>query len=326
MGFEQYMRQGNNGEIQVACANLPNKGFIDAIKVKDICKLKFLTKQEKENIAPGSPDVMLKHITGEIEYISRSDISKKYTDANGNKLKMMFLKNDRDYIVYCNCNESYKILKLPNNCSGAFKGKRVKPGDYVVMPIDSQGNPCREKMGIVSSKMFRKMFKIPMQAVIKRHMGSGSKNFSLFKQLGANNRRPSINISSIAKNTPVINLNVEKQMKPRINSADLGINPSNIKIPTVTDKINTVQSNRQENNKYKFTVINQILDMNGKLLGYSVKELDSGTIKQLNTAQLAVLCEQKLVNNVMLGTIERTGKKFLKGNGIVLKNLPSVLA
>ncbi|MBO5388370.1 MAG: hypothetical protein J6A59_09550, partial [Lachnospiraceae bacterium] len=80
MGFEQYMRQGNNGEIQVACANLPNKGFIDAIKVKDICKLKFLTKQEKENIAPGSPDVMLKHITGEIEYISRSDISKKYTD------------------------------------------------------------------------------------------------------------------------------------------------------------------------------------------------------------------------------------------------------
>lgn len=79
--------------------------------------------------------------------------------------------------------------------------------------------------------------------------------------------------------------------------------------------------------KYRFTVTHQIMSVNdpNKQIGFVVKELSTGKVKNLPISSVVKLCESKVVDNVMIVTKQSTGLRFLKGNGIVLKNLPKVL-
>lgn len=52
MAAPNYMTQGNNGMIDINCALVPDKGFLDAIKTKNIVKFRIMSRQEKSaNVA-----------------------------------------------------------------------------------------------------------------------------------------------------------------------------------------------------------------------------------------------------------------------------------
>lgn len=312
MSMQDYIKQGSGGNVMINCNNLPSKVFIDAVKTKDICKAVILTKQERTEIQPGSPDIKLIKASGESTLVSRSQLSNNYTLSNGKKIRMAFLNSGKEYVVYSVCNENYKILKLPDNCMGVLNNKRIKPGNYIVAKVDTTGNIDTQSMTSISPNLFRKMFKIPLQDVIKRNMGKGSKMFTLF------NKAPLLN------NKKNVNMQIEKPVAPKkvnvvknIDTSELNINPSSIKVPTMQEQVAT--------SKYRFIVINKLVDMNGNMVGFTVKDKSNGQIKQLTVAQVTKLCDRKLVENVMLVTKESTGMKFLKGNGMRLDNLPKVI-
>jgi len=341
MGNHNYISM-NNGIASINCVEVPDKGFLDATLTKDIAKIKFLSAQDKkamQEYVPGGPDVVVNHLTGEITYITRKELKKRYIHASGNKINIAVLKNDRWYIVYAPCNMQYKVMKLPNNCSAMLPdGSPAKRGSYIICRQDGNGQVIRETMKDIPPKAFKKMFRIPMQPVIKRAMESNnhSKEFTLFE---ANNRT---------------NMNRIRSIKPHFDSSELDMNPDNINISAVSEqtsmpnisafgtnkdtqnsratfkpsfdriKTKSPDTNNTTQNKYKFTVVNRLTDMDGKLIGYVLMEISSQRKKNIKPNDLAKFCAAKAVDNVMLVTRE-DGVQFLKGNGIRLENLPAVL-
>lgn len=324
MGAPSYLSQSNEGIIIVNCATVPSKGFLDAVKTKDIAKIKFLSRTEKESngsFISGGPDVRIQSLTGEYRLISRRELVSNYVHASGNRIKLAFLKNNKEYLVVGTCRVHYKIMKLPNNCVALLpNGKKSSRGGYIVAMEDENGQVNRDTIAAISTKMFRKMFRVQMQAPLKRAMEpSNPKTKKVF--------------TMFSKNRPVKSL---KTFTPSFNSNELGMNPANINIESVNDNKQTQNmwkpssgirgkaSTQQNNIQYKYKATHKVVDMNKKLMGYTILEIKSGKTRNLTPLELSSLCERKLVENVMLVTNQQ-GNKFLKGNGCVLNNLPEVI-
>ena len=327
MGVPNYMTQGSNGIVNINCNLVPDKGFIDAVKTKNIIKFRIMSPKDKaanQNYVPGGPDVIAQHITGETQLLTRKELAKTYVHASGNKIKLSVLKNDKPYLAYNTCNESYKVMKLPNNCIATLpNGTQTKQGSYIIAKADNNGQIDRSTITVLSPKIFKKMFKIPMQAVIKRHMGGNSntkKVFTLFtrnkgRQLTQRNTQASI-------------------PKPAFNSSEIGMNPANINISSTNDNthkrmwtpsINRPQSNNQNTTShYKYRVTAKVVDMNGKMMGFSVLDIATGKTKNLKINELTQLCMSKLVENVMVVRNQR-GNIYLKGNGCSLESMGEVI-
>lgn len=338
MAITDYIRQGRNGQVTMMLDELPEIGFIDAIKTKNICKAEILKRQARAGLTPGSPDVKITSASGETLYISRRELKNNFLLSNGSKIRVAFLNAGKDYTVYSICNEQYKVIKLPDNCTGNFQGKRVRPGSYMICKVTEDGSINMSSAGIVSPKLFKKMFVIPPQDVIKRHLGSGNKEFTLLRN---GNEAHDLNGGYRPKpNAPIDSAN--STFKPIVDTSQLGIKPSSINIQTASESlINNRQSlhadstarnddNKQSDNndtqsKYKYTAINRVVDMNHKMQGFTLKEIQSGRIKQITTQQMVQVCSKKLVDNIILAKRESTGTIYLKGNGIIINNLPEVL-
>lgn len=335
MSSPNYLTQGNNGIININCNLVPDKGFIDAVKTKNIVKFKIMSHKDKANNAsytPGGPDVLITHITGETQFIYRKDLVKKYVHASGNKIKLSVLKSNKPYLAYNICNEKYKVMKLPNNCTATLpNGNKTKPGNYIVAKVDANGQIDRSSLAIITPSVFRKMFKIPLQAVIKRHMDGESKTRKVFTLFNRDKDR------QLAR----------KQMrqnsaKPTFNSSEIGMNPANINISSVNDKTpktvwkptltkhnndvnNQVSNNTINRTNYKYKVTAKVVDRNGSMLGFAVQEIATGNSRNLRVNELTQLCINKLVENVMVVHNQR-GNMYLKGNGCSLESLPQVIA
>lgn len=325
MGNHEYAVIGNDGRVVFDCNTLPSNGFIDAVKTKNIAKIKIMSRQDKANYADyvaGGPDVMVKYITGETELVHRRDLSRRFLHSNGRPIKFSILKNDTTYVVYNICEENYKAFKLPNNCIAKLpNGMMAHNGFYIVAKADENGQIIRDTLTVVSPKYFRKTFKIPMQPALRAYIGKksriGAGDFTLFtKNKTANNNM---------RNTV-----------PRFNSSDLGMNPANIVVNSNTEQSrmrdnNVVRPNvtnnsavNKNNSQYRFKVTAKLTDMNGKLLGYAIQDLNTGATRNVRINELAGLCTKKLVSNVMIVT-NQYGNKYLKGNGIQLESLQSLI-
>jgi hypothetical protein len=314
-----FVQQGNNGNVHFTCEEIPEHGFIDAVKVRDICKIKMLTRQERAERNWTQEDVMVKSATGQQTYINRKQLVSNYTHIDGKKITIPYLKSGKVYTVCSNISTNYKVMKLPNNATAAFNGSKVQPGSYIICATNQDGSIDKNSMTIVSDKMFRKMFKIPMQDVIQRNMGrTPKKRFGLFEQ---RNRY----------STPA------RRIKPRIDTSEIGMNPNNINIPTKSNPTNIVfnkqsmgmagipQSIEQES-KYKYRATHRIVDMSShKLLGFVIQEIKTGKQKQFDVPNVTKMCEQHMVENLMLVRSEKTGIRFLKGNGMRIESLPEVI-
>lgn len=326
MSSPNYMRQSSNGNIIMDCVNIPDKGFIDAIKVKDICKARILSKQEKSNIKAGSPDVKITKITGQISYITREQLTKNYVNANGSRIKIPFMRDNKEYLVAAPCNEEYKIIKLPSNCSGQFNGRQVKPGSYIVIPATEQGELKREQMSVISSTVFKKMFKIPMQDSIRmvlnnpRHAGSNKLKLFKNRQRTQYNNMQHNNVPHISLGKQPISADIQGTMQQ--NTMTYANKQSTMYNPHTS--IKQKLGNKNEQSKYKYRVTGRLVDMNNKPIGFVVTEIATGQTRNLKTNELVQLCMNKLVENVML-VRNQSGKVFLKGNGCRLESLPSMI-
>lgn len=337
MGMGNYMTQEGNGIINIDCNQIPDKGFIDAHKTKEIVKFRILTNVEKAERKSGGPDVVIKHITGEGQLITRKELSKKYIHTSGDRIIIPILRAGKQYLAYCVCNEDYKVMKLPSNCVATLpNGTKTKPGSYIVARVNENGQIEKSTIAMLTPNIFRKMFKIPPQPVIERHRGrsnNGSKEFKLFS------RKPRRMQPSTTPQPSSIN-------RPTFDTSEIGMNPANINVRSVNDtpnrrtfrpNITKPQTNNQPvnnrnntpitNNKtnYKYRVTSKVVDMNGRMLGFAVQEIATGKSRNLKINELTQLCMNKLVENVMVVRNTR-GNLYLKGNGCSLENLPQIIA
>ena len=312
MGITSYAKVANN-KVYLDAYNLPDKVFIDAVKMVDVIKFRLT---DSKHIRNGEPDVSIIDCSGYRTKITRRQLVQNFRYTNGKKIILAFLKNNTDYTAMRNCSENYKVFRPSDKYVAIINGKRLANTGYLACKIDENGAILRDTMGVVSNKMFHKCFRIPLQDVIKRCMNG--KNI------------PSESMEMSFDNT---GSTVGSQ---GFDSSQLGLDPSSFNRPTYEETKKqeqqvqrAVQKSEQaskEETKYLYTVTAQAVEMknNNHVVGYILKEIKTGRTRQVNTSQLAMVCDKKLVDNVSLVTKENGGK-FLRGNGIVLTNLPKVL-
>lgn len=338
-----YIKQTENNGIMVYFNDVPDSAFIDATKVRDIYIATILSRSKNKNLKPGQPDVRLKSATGEVVMISRFEFCTKFRHAGGKKITLAFLRSDTPYVVVGECNKKYKIAKLPDNCLGDVNGRTVAPGSYVVCRASGNDEVMRDTMTIVSAKLFRKMFKIPLQPVIKRYMdGSGSKHLNMnnLRRKGGMPKHAS-EITDIAEpittpnglrmgvkaNIPTIDINAFNKSAAMNNN---NTQPKLIGADRLRKGVQQQQATQQPNaeqNNYRFRVTHRIVNMNNKnIVGFVVQEISTGRSKQMGTDQVKMMCEQKSIENMMLVTKEGTNITYLRGNGIRIEALPEVIA
>ena len=194
-----YLKSSGNGDGCIEINQLPDSIFIDANKVVAIYNARILSIEDKHNmgVVNGGPDVLLKSATGGQKLITRAELSQGFLHPNGKKIKIAFLNVGTSYIVVAPCNEKFKILKLPSNCSGILRGKQVQPNSYIVCPSNADGTAQTDRAYVISEKLFRKMFKVPMQDVIRNNMkGSPTPSFNFKQWENRGKRRTSSTIPS----------------------------------------------------------------------------------------------------------------------------------
>lgn len=339
MGIPNYIRQANNGVICIDCNKVPSTGFIDAVKTKDIIKFKVMSSMDKmnsTNYTPGGPDVVVQHITGETQMLTRRELSKSYVHTSGNKIRLSILRNGKQYLAYNICNENYKIMKLPNNCAAILPdGKQTKCGSYIIAKADGNGAIDKNSITSVSSSVFKKMFKIPMQSVIKRNM---------------NNRQNSGSFKLLSREHSKTRGNFGQRNRTKFNSAAIGMNPAKVGTPVVQNnnnnkgtfrpqltKVNNNSSNRgtftptmntnmnrQNTTNYQYTVVAKIVDIDKHLMGFVVRDIRTNKTRNLKVNELTQLCINRLVDNVMVVRNQK-GNMYLKGNGCSIENMREVI-
>lgn len=322
-----YMQQSNSGNVLVFCDRMPDKAFIDAVRVKNICKVQIASRAESVTREPGMPDVKIREATGVQKYITREDLLKKFVNPNGTKIKICTLKANKTYTVMSHCSEPFKVCKLPSNCKGVIGGKGVESGSYIVIPVEN-GMPNRNEMGIISARLFRKMFNIPMQKVISDNLNSGSKSFGLFNR-NTNRRVVRNNIYQ----QPNFGVNTGSSLKPSAptqqrpaEAISLAKHDNNMS-PQTKEQVKQAQALQNAANKpnYRYTAKAILTDLNNKDIGFIIVDMKTGAEIQASTVKVTQLCEKRLVNNLSLVTVGNTHRKYLRGNGIVMNNLPRVI-
>lgn len=317
-----WLMQGNSGRLQYNCDQIPDGMFIDATLVRELCKVKLMTRQERRSMRAGCPDVQVQSILGVKKNITREELSRDYKLFNGQQVKMKFLRTDKQYNMFRLCEENYKILKVPDNDIVSFRGQqRPSQGSFVVCKAAEDGTLDKSTLHIISAKVFRKAFVIPnnehiKSAVARRQAGVQQKRFNpyMYKPI-----RQHSNVMNIQPDIPA------SAFQHFNNTENNGVAEATPMSRSVVK--NVAGTAKNSDNKYRFTVTHQIMSVNdpNKQIGFVVKELSTGKTKNLPISNVVKLCEAKTVDNVMLVTKQNTGLRFLKGNGIVLKNLPKVL-
>lgn len=297
----------------IYCEQIPQNYFLDAIKCKEICRMRILGRAERQSLKSALTDVEIISATGNKDYISRKQLMNNYRHISGHTIRIPRLRNNKRYYIMNICEIPYKIMKLPSNHKCVFMGKNVPNGMFLVAETDKDGNIKQDTLYPVSPNLFKKMFKVPMQPALAQAL----------------NGKPVTFQSQQTPLQPVINqpLNLQKPEQTLITNNRQMPNIKDIKITPEQQQRPQQQQQKQQNNNYKFTATHRIVSMqNRQLLGYVIRQLDTGVSKQLTIEQVIKLCKLHSVNNIMVVTNEKTGTPFLKGNGIILANLPEVLA
>jgi hypothetical protein len=361
MTLPNYIRPNGN-MIDIDFQQLPDDVFLDAVKDVDICQFIVLSGKERNGIKPGDPDVKVMSITtGESRLISRQELCNGYRLPNGKKIKLAFLKNNKKYTCTSRCSKQYKVMAVPDNCKGTIKLPNgsvipVKPGSVVIVPLTMDGHPDKTHMFTTEMRYFKKGFRVPDQAILQRNRNKpkqNARNFTLHKQGDTNINGGSmqrfgvnppirtgnqINTMDPAFRQPQQHGQMQGQVpqfrqpqqpvQPRPNNATpIQQRPQQTQQPVIQrEQLNKQNKPVQEpENKYKFTVVNKVISMTSKQeLGFTIEEIETKKTKVISSVILMQLCEQHLVDNVSAVKDSR-GVKFLRGNGIVLKNLPTVL-
>lgn len=350
MANKSYLSYLDKSHIQIDITRVPDSAFIDANKVVDVCMATILSRSKNPQLERGGPDVQIQSASGERAMISRKQFCSEFKHASGRKITMAYLKHDVQYVVYRQLEKPYKVLKLPGNCRGVIGTRIVKPNSFIVFQSDGNGAILKDTISVISPKVFRKMFKIPMQEVIKRHMGGKG---STVLVPGSVKRKPTLKAADLNK------INTQKPITTngglRMGIGDLRKAPVDVnslpKEPrgnvTVSlskpsgntdgfnrsafhDKLmkqaNSTPTERQEQSKYLYKATHRIVNLNNKsVVGFVIQEISSGKSKQLTLDNVKLLCEQKKVENLMVVQKEGTNLKFLRGNGIRVESLPEVI-
>lgn len=283
-------------EMQLDINKLPDSVFIKAVRCRQILIARMMTKDEKASIPRGSGDIVVRSPIGEEYILYRNDVLSNYRYLNGSRISIAGWERGRQYLIYkedntpvfiC-CVPSAKYSELINN------NQRIKNKDngiYLVCMQKENQEPYREKIYWVTSKLFKKMFKILPNDKIEKHYKKVTKykdNFDFGDGAIDNLTQHEITKTTIVKQPEKIENN--------------SLNETTV--------------------EYKYEAIARVVTLSGETVGF-ILSANNGQTKKVTKSQLMAVANKKLVRNIVL--VSKDNKYFLRGNGITIESLPVVL-
>lgn len=276
---------------QIYVEQLRKEMFIPVIRKREILKAKILSRAEKEkmDIHNGSNDVMVVSPLGKEELINRKEVINKYVYLNDRRVRLAGWKSSRQYMIARDDNTPAVALMMPSNYYIEINNKKIGKGKYIIAYLDDQGNIDINSIGSIDKSLFRKMFYMPNNEMLYKYNGT----------------------KSVAKE---LDMNIKKgnmQSKKEVIQKEKPVNRISNK-PVV------------ENKELKYSAIARLVDNTDTLVGFMLKD-NLGKYKSVSKKELLILCNNGIVDNIVVATMSDTNKKYLRGNGIKIDSLPKKL-
>lgn len=333
MARKNYIVQTGDNSAEIYVDKLPDCAFVNAIKTVDVCTARILSASERAEVNRGGPDVEIISMDGERTLITRQQLCSQFTHCSGRRIKLQYIRTDTKYIVYRLCNVTCRVTKLPNNCIGKIGNKCIKPGSFIIKGADN-------KIKVLSPRLFKKAYKIPLNDVIKRHMHGGiSRDFAmnniykstsesrarLFNDFGSKQAQP-IQINAPKRPMMTMPQPQEKVINTlrQSTSPSQGFSRQNNSLRT-HQQTSQNQRNAQTQVGAPLTVTARLVNLNKQLVGFMVLNKATGQKRQMQLAQVKGLSKEHKIDNLMLVTKEGTNVQYLRGNGVIIQNLPEIL-
>jgi len=316
------------GSVRISLDEIGDQAFIKVIKSVNLVRIYVCDRSERREhgMYRGS-----EFCGGEVS-VNSETIEKEYVFCDGKRVKKLYLKGGKSYDAIKISDRAEKIygaMLVPDNCE-VFVGNRIiGANNYIVIGINDMGDIDRSKVFIVSKQTFRKVFRVPMQKIIFKYIGK-PKNTSIGK--GSEHKE----LSDINKNVDARKIKLSGAVKYRDKQDHGNAMGNDIRIGTVENESRKIKNreNRDrviehnheyktnENNNYKYRATARVVDFNGNLYAFEIVDIKNGNRNIVNMNKMRELCDSKAVENIMC--VSSKGKKFLKGNGIKMSDLPEI--
>ena len=304
--------------------NIPDSAFIPVKRHRNIVTAFIANKQQDGSRRQA--DIAIVTTLGDQGYITRQELLSKYVYVQNRAINLHAWRQGKKYIVYQRDSSTMYAMQVPTNLTASVNGKMANlfkkdSGDYIVCYCGADGKVDKRTAAVISSKMFHKMFSIPMNDVIQKHRGSGNKFFTPqgkyltappAAQQGQNQRVNGLTLQSTARQQAT-NQGQQQQrlnpMQPRydINAATLPGVSRDVARPLTAQTVNP------------YKTVGRI--MNGsKRVGFII--LVNGKPQQVTDNQMLKLVASGKITDVMVQQTSN-GYNYFRGNGIVIDNLPS---
>lgn len=288
--------------MEVSYDTIPNRAFLRVIMVRDIRRARVLTHVEAAKKGLLDHDIALESPLGFVEYISRAELLQRYRYSDGRKIHLIRWRRGQKYIIVASSNVLMYSIYIPER----FKVRIYKPkqdivvndngkSHYIVCMADASGNIDRERVFVISSSLFKKMFRYYSSAdvveFIKNHGRIEDEQIDFgytTKQNIKNTAGSKVVQYDNNSGTEVKSINTDEKLKEPI--------------------------------KIKYTAVGKVVD-GGKVVGFTLRD-SYGAVYTMDKLQTMELCRNKMVDN--LGIRELNGKWYIHGIGIKIEQLPEI--
>lgn len=304
--------------------NIPDSAFIPVKRHRNIVTAFIANKQQDGSRRQA--DIAIVTPLGDKGYITRQELISKYVYVQNRAINLHAWKSGKKYIVYQRDSSTMYAMQVPTNLTASVNGKMANAfkkdsGDYIVCYCGADGKVDKRTAAVISSKMFHKMFSIPMNETIQKHRGSGNKFFTPQRkyltappaaQQSQNQRVNGLTLQSTARQSA----SGQGQQQQRLNPMQPRYDMNAATLPGVSRDVARPLT-AQTVNPYK--TVGRI--MNGsKRVGFII--MVNGKPQQVTDNQMLKLVASGKITDVM---VQQTGNgyNYFRGNGIVIDNLPS---
>ena len=273
--------------LKIGIEHLPREAFLNSELVQDIGYMRIMTRNEKKNVKPGSPDVEI-GFTGRKPFMVDRDTAIKELRTPDNKdIVIGALREGKKYLVTMPTRQKVLVFNVPKSNGNSkmeftLNNKTLPTGSFVVfMASGSKGTAPL----VLNKDYFNKMIVVT------------EKNSGAYKD------------------------RLKKALLRYAKAAVASDRIKNNKLSTA-EKVRYKEEIRkaEENNSAPYHIVGRIDRRESyTTIGYIIS--NGQKTKAFNIAQTINLCKRKLIRNATC-VRNQNGKEFIRGVGITLDSLP----
>lgn len=295
---------------EVVISDIPKSVFIPVIRKREILKAQILSRDTKKglNIPNGGNDILAVSPLGDTEYISRKDVVSRYYYLNGNRVRLSGWKTSKEYIITRKDTTPSYAFMVPSGYVILLSDRKITSGNYIVCQLDTEQRLDIDMAKALNRNMFRKMFSILPNDIIAKHSRDNKNKGQRLANNGLGNGSSAIHKVNTPKQKVEVKLsNIQNKLDKDTNRGSINKENGNINVSS--------------NSQYKYTTVGRLLNSDRKIIGFIIKD-KNGMTKQVSKKEMLTLCNNKLIDNIVVATRESNGTRYLRGNGIRIESLP----